>query len=45
MRRAEFKPMENVEDIHSLAIQALSIGAFGEVGSGICENPQKAYGF
>ena len=43
MRRAEFKPMESVEDIHLLAMQALNIGAFGEVGSGICENPQKAY--
>ena len=42
MRRAEFKPMESVEDIHLLAMQALNIGAFGEVGSGICENPQKA---
>ena len=43
MRRAEFKPMESVEDIHLLALQALSIGAFDEVGSGVCENPQKAY--
>ena len=43
MRREEFKPMENVEDIHLLAMQALSIGASDEIGSGICENPQKAY--
>jgi putative transposase len=43
MRREEFKPMESVEDIHLLALQVLSIGAFDEVGSGICENPQKAY--
>ena len=43
MRREEFKPMENVEDIQSLVLQALSIGAFDEVGSGVCENPQKAY--
>ena len=43
MRRAEFKPMESVEDIQSLVLQALSIGAFDEVGSGVCENPQKAY--
>ena len=43
MRRAEFKPMESVEDIHMLAMQALNIGAFEEVGSGICENSQKAY--
>ena len=44
MRRAEFKPMKSVEDIHLLAMQALNIGAFDEVGSGVCENPQKAYG-
>ena len=43
MRREEFKPMESVEDIQSLVLQALSIGAFNEVGSGVCENPQKAY--
>ncbi len=43
MKRAEFKPMENVEDIHLLVQQALNIGAFDEVGSGICENPQKVY--
>jgi len=45
MRHAEFKPMESVEDIHSLALQALNIKAFDEVGSGICENPQKTYSF
>ena len=43
MRLAEFKPMESVEDIQSLVLQALSIGAFDEVGSGVCENPQEAY--
>lgn len=43
MRRAEFKPMENVEDIHLLALQALSIGAFNEVGSTNCEIVHKAY--
>lgn len=43
MRHAEFKPMESVEDIQLLALQALSIGAFDEVGSGVCENPRKAY--
>ena len=43
MRRAEFKPRESVEGIHSLAMQALNIRAFDEVGSGVCENPQKAY--
>ena len=44
MRRGEFKPMENVEDIHLLAMQALNVGAFGEVGSATCESVQKAYG-
>ena len=43
MRRAEFKPMESAEDIQSLVLQALSIGASDEVGSGVCENPRKAY--
>ena len=43
MRREEFKPMENVEDIQSLVLQALSIGAFDEVGSTTCESVQKAY--
>lgn len=43
MRRAEFKPMESVEDIHSLALQAMSIGAFDEVGSTTCESVRKAY--
>ena len=43
MRRAEFKPMENVEDIHSLVLQALNIGAFDEVGSTTCESVQKVY--
>ena len=45
MRRAEFKPMENVEDIHSLVLQALNIGAFDEVGSTTCESVRKAYSF
>lgn len=39
MRHAEFKPMESAEDIHLLAMQALSIGASDDVGSGVCENP------
>ena len=39
MRRAEFRSVEGVEDIHLLAMQALSIGASDEVGSGVCENP------
>jgi len=44
MRRAEFKPMESEEGIHLLVMQVLNIGAFDEVGSGVCENLQKAYG-
>ena len=43
MKREEFKPMESVEDIQSLVLQALSIGAFDEVGSTTCESVQKAY--
>ena len=43
MRRAEFRSVEGVEDIHLLAMQALSIGASDEAESGVCENPQKAY--
>lgn len=43
MRRAEFKPMESVENIHLLAMQALSIGASDEVGSTTCESVHKAY--
>ena len=43
MRRGEFRSVEGVEDIQSLVMQALSIGASDEVGSGVCENPQKAY--
>lgn len=43
MRRAEFRSVEGVEDVHLLAMQALSIGASDETESGVCENPQKAY--
>ena len=43
MRRAEFKPMESVEDIHSLVLQALNIGAFDEVGSTTCESVRKTH--
>ena len=43
MRRAEFRSVEDVEDVHMLALQALSIGASVETESGVCENPQKAY--
>jgi hypothetical protein len=34
--------MENVENIHLLASQALSIGAFDEVGGTTCKSVQKA---
>ena len=43
MRRAEFRSVEDVEDIHLLVLQALDIGASDESESGVCENPQKAY--
>ena len=43
MRLAEFRSVEDVEDIQSLVLQALSIGASDESESGVCENPQKAY--
>ena len=43
MKLAEFRSVEGVEDIQSLVLQALSIGASDEVGSGVCENPRKAY--
>lgn len=43
MRRAEFRSVEDVENVQSLAMQALNIGASDEAESGICENPQKTY--
>ena len=43
MRRAEFRSVEDVEDIYLLVTQALDIGASDESESGVCENPQKAY--
>ena len=43
MRRAEFRSVEDVENIQSLVLQALNIGASDESESGVCENPQKAY--
>ena len=43
MRRGEFRSVEGVEDIQSLVLQALDIGASDESESGVCENPQKAY--
>jgi putative transposase len=44
MRRAEFRSVEGVEDVHLLALQALSIGASVETESTTCESVQKAYG-
>ena len=43
MRRAEFRSVENVENIHLLALQALSIGASVETESTTCKSVQKAY--
>ena len=43
MRRAEFRSVEGVEDIQSLVLQALNIGASDETESTTCENVHKAY--
>ena len=43
MRRAEFRSVEDVENIHLLAMQALSIGASDESESTTCESVHKAY--
>ena len=43
MRRAEFKPMESIEYIHLLAMQALNIGASDEAERTTCERVHKAY--
>ena len=43
MRRAEFKSVENVENIHSLVLQALNIGASVETESITCKSVHKAY--
>jgi putative transposase len=43
MRRAEFRSVEGVEDIHLLALQALNIGASDEAERTTCESVQKAY--
>ena len=43
MRRGEFRSVEGVEDIQSLVMQALSIGASVETESTICESVRKAY--
>ena len=42
MSRAESKSVEGVEDIHMLALQALSIGASVETESTNCEIVRKA---
>ena len=44
MRRAEFRSVEGVEDIQSLVLQALDIGASVETESTTCESVHKAYG-
>ena len=43
MRRAEFRSVEGVEDIHLLAMQALNIGASVETESTTCESVRKTY--
>ena len=43
MRRGEFRSVEGVEDIQSLVMQALNIGAFDESESTTCESVRKAY--
>ena len=43
MRRAEFKPMESAEDIQSLVLQALDIGASNETESTTCESVRKTH--
>ena len=43
MRGAEFRSVEDVEDIQSLALQALNIGASVETESTTCESVRKAY--
>ena len=43
MRRAEFRSVEGVEDIQSLVLQALSIGASDESERTTCERVHKAY--
>ena len=43
MRRGEFRSVEDVEDIQSLVMQALDIGASDESESTTCESVHKAY--
>lgn len=45
MRRAEFRSVEGVEDIHLLAMQALSIGASDETERTTCESVHKTHTF
>lgn len=41
MKRGEFRSVESVEDIHSLVMQALNIGAFDEAERTTCERVYK----
>ena len=43
MRHAEFRSVEDVEDVQSLVLQALDIGASNETESTTCESVRKAY--
>ena len=43
MKRAEFRSVEDVEDVQSLVLQALSIGASDESERTACERVHKAY--
>ena len=43
MRRAEFRSVEGVEDIHLLVLQALDVGASDEAESTTCESVHKTY--
>ena len=43
MRRGEFRSVESVEDVHTLAMQALNVGAFDEAERTTCESVHKAY--
>ena len=43
MRRAEFRSVEDVEDVQSLVLQALDIGASNETESTTCESVRKTH--
>ena len=43
MRHAEFRSVEGVEDIQSLVMQALDIGASNETESTTCESVRKTH--